>query len=56
MLKPALRIAAVLAILLPPSLAPAQSYELLHEGAGPQEARHSLVVTPDMRSKLGGPV
>ena len=34
MLKPALRIAAVLAALLFPSLAPAQSYELLHDGAG----------------------
>jgi len=36
MLKPALRIAAVLAALLYPSLAPAQSYELLHDGAGEQ--------------------
>jgi len=36
MLKPALRIAAVLAALLSPSLAPAQSYELAHRRAGEQ--------------------
>ena len=33
MLKPALRIAAILTALLSPSLAPAQSYELLHDTA-----------------------